>query len=565
MSEDIKNVEPQKKSPTYWACRHYWDNENKLDEFLSKGIWWYGQPPARSVIDNVKEGDYFLLLGRKKKFEAIGRVVKHTEERGKFEVDYLPIKLDLEDRQRGQCEISAIDDSEKDKNIIDAINKILREYEDKKMELQNKCKNLLEHSHNIILHGAPGTGKTYLAKQIAESMGAETCFVQFHPSYDYTDFVEGLRPVNKEGSKEIGFERKDGIFKTFCKKALNSDNFESVFTNYVEQIKDGEEAKISENATIKITKDDIEVVQQQGEGSNQSILIKKESLAKYLRTCVIDNPEQEQYIKVLAEKLKEKGYKKKNCVFIIDEINRGELSKIFGELFFSIDPGYRGTEGAVKTQYSNMQQKPNEFDKALGVSEDKFKQDDCGHFFVPENVYIIGTMNDIDRNVESMDFAFRRRFAFKEITAEETKNMLDNHKGLNGTKIEETVIEEKKEGTVIKTTVIDRMKNRMNNLNNAISGNKVKDKDGKEIEPVIDGLSSAYHIGASYFLKFKLPSDYKDKKEEKENAAFKDLWNYHLEPLLQEYLRGMEDADKKLESLKKAYNKEEVKPASPQS
>ena len=58
---------------------------------------------------------------------------------------------------------------------------------------------------------------------------------------------------------------------------------------------------------------------------------------------------------------------------------------------------------------------------------------------------------------------------------------------------------------------------------------------------------------------------YKDKKEEKENAAFKDLWNYHLEPLLQEYLRGMEDADKKLESLKKAYNKEEVKPASPQS
>lgn len=107
-------------------------------------------------------------------------------------------------------------------------------------------------NHNLILTGAPGTGKTYMAKEIASMMNAKTGFVQFHPSYDYSDFVEGLRPKDDETGK-IGFERKDGVFKEFCAKALN-------------------------------------------------------------------NPDN-------------------NYVFIIDEINRGEISKIFGELFFSIDPG----------------------------------------------------------------------------------------------------------------------------------------------------------------------------------------------------------------------------------
>ncbi|MBQ0155890.1 MAG: AAA family ATPase [Bacteroidales bacterium] len=207
----------------------------------------------------------------------------------------------------------------------------------------------------------------------------------------------------------------------------------------------------------------------------------------------------------------------KKYVFIIDEINRGEISKIFGELFFSIDPGYRGKKGKVRTQYANMQSVPNEFDEALGITD----TNNYGHFYIPENVYIIGTMNDIDRSVESMDFAFRRRFAFKEVTAEDSQSMFDNEE-----------VWKDKDGNLVKPDIVD-LKNRMDKLNNAISQ--------------IDGLSSAYHIGGSYFLKL---NNYDGNSDEK----FKKLWDYHIEGLLREYLRGNPDIENLIPKLKAAYN-----------
>lgn len=328
-------------------------------------------------------------------------------------------------------------------------------------ESMNNLKNLILSNHNIILSGAPGTGKTYLAKQIAAQMilekeynektvsydekkkMEEQCeFVQFHPSYDYTDFVEGLRPISDKNGN-VGFERRDGVFMAFCRKALD--------------------------AYIK-TED-------------------KKSAPKY--------------------------------VFIIDEINRGEISKIFGELFFSIDPGYRGPEGVVTTQYSNLWKETDYYDGGK-------------KFYVPENVYIIGTMNDIDRSVESMDFAFRRRFAFKEVTAEESQQMLDSDSAWGK--------DEKGNSRKPSDGVISDIKERMDKLNEAICPDK-KDSNKKGIE----GLSSAYHIGASYFLKL---ANYKNGED---SYDYEKLWDYHLKGLLFEYLRGMPDAKDKLDALGEAF------------
>lgn len=298
---------------------------------------------------------------------------------------------------------------------------------------------LFENSKNVILTGAPGTGKTHLADKLAKRLTGNDekriKMVQFHPSYDYSDFVEGLRPV-KDKTGNIGFERKDGVFKAFCKKALKAYN---EYNN--------EEDKEKKNAP------------------------------KY--------------------------------VFIIDEINRGEMSKIFGELFFSIDPGYRGTKGRIQTQYANMQTIPNEFDNALGYTESS----DFGHFFVPSNVYIIGTMNDIDRSVESMDFAMRRRFAFVEITAEDRQCMLDD------------------------LECAEELKICMNNVNIAIDS--------------IPGLNSEYHIGPAYFKKIQNYLNLRTPKQ-----RFEALWNNHINGVVYEYLRGNPDADKHLEDIKKAYDKD---------
>ena len=394
---------------------------------------------------------------------------------------------------------------------------------------------LLKESHNLVLTGAPGTGKTYMAQAIANEMGAVTRFVQFHPSYDYTDFVEGLRPIeNSDG--QMSFERKDGVFKAFCKEAAKNIEdsqktqkelseekiFEKRYNELVDKIENGEVPKVSlktgkEMDVVRISDNNNIILRTSGNTDGREYIVSFDRLANLSKsypnieslnsitniykavTEIIGGCHSSSYWAVLKKVYEQDSpentevipeVKRKPYVFIIDEINRGEASKIFGELFFAIDPGYRGkTENLVQTQYQNLVPK-----------EDLFAEG----FYVPENVYILATMNDIDRSVESMDFAMRRRFTWKEITPTDTQSMLDD------------------------LECAEKAKNTMNRLN-------------KEIAET-EGLGPAYMVGPSYFLKLST-----------NGGDFDKLWRMNISPLLKEYLRGFRKSDEIMDKFKKAF------------
>ena len=404
---------------------------------------------------------------------------------------------------------------------------------------------LLKANKNLVLTGAPGTGKTYLARQIARAMRAKVEFVQFHPSYSYTDFVEGLRPC-RDGAGQIGFKRQDGVFKAFCKDAIatqkafeihedNSKTHEDApkdlsyyYNVLVDKIVNKEITNIEKKNSKKMgvyCKNGKTIYNTYGQSISDKTLnelsktypdceslkssnfktSRKRAYAAVLYMLYKMKEEDElneaelkadqevqednqEYIDVLSEK------EPKPYVFIIDEINRGELSKIFGELFYAIDPGYRGRKGKVKTQYQNLVGKTDVF---------------ANGFYVPENVYIIATMNDIDRSIESIDFALRRRFAWKVIKPEDRTDMLS---------------EKLDPDTCAKALKV------MTALNKEISSMR--------------GLGSAYQIGPAYFM--KLDKEYY-------NGDFKALWNMHIEVLLKEYLRVFNNANIRLEQFKEIY------------
>lgn len=414
---------------------------------------------------------------------------------------------------------------------------------------QAKYSKILLQSKNLIFRGAPGTGKSYLAREIAtyivskgktikyDDLSADQKkqieFVQFHPNYDYTDFVEGLRPkINDDGT--MGFELKDGVFKRFVTRARKNlenskksdetikkevgvqqsisaffsdvkfglDKFKTITGNEftITNVDDDHiYISIPGNATINKLTLNLDEIRKMLMASDHKFNKVKDITAFFGKSFAVQaysydfaiyneiKAKKNTNLKISATSEEEKKY-----VFIIDEINRGEISKIFGELFFAIDPGYRGKSGEISTQYSNLHSDPDE------------------KFFIPENVYIIGTMNDIDRSVDSFDFAMRRRFRFIELKASDKDRIKEILSDLQDKEL------------------IDRAINKMTALNKEISN--------------VDDLNDNYQIGAAYFLKLSSVDN-----------DFSRLWTDYLLPLLQEYVQGMYDENEIIKRFKKAY------------
>lgn len=371
-----------------------------------------------------------------------------------------------------------------DKEIQAIIDCLIKQFKKEYKIKKTPQYDLLLANKQLIMNGAPGTGKTYSARNIiADILFDNLCesenkkeeikkvrmdMVQFHPSYDYTDFIDGIRP--DLSGNELKYSLKNGSFKSFCRRA-----------GVIER--------------ILVAGVEVDTVDKFSEVVDEFLVGEDESIKKFWKSEI----EKEELKEELKKEIESKDItefdlsKLPSFLFIIDEINRAEISKVLGEIMYCLDPDYRGIKGAISTQYST-----------LATDETFFINKDNDKFFIPSNVYIIGTMNDIDRSVEVFDFALRRRFAWYEVKPDEVMDDILKSMGI------ETLLEQN----------YKNYKTKIDDLNDAIV-DKLK-------------LSKHYYLGPSYFAKIKL---YYDESNDYQSAVEK-VWDNHISQILNEYVKG---------------------------
>ena len=461
-----------------------------------------------------------------KKFENVGtsKEIQHVEW-NKDAVRMNPEGIDIHDEQIVSKAMALLDEMEL--KLGSELRSILMKINNDKT---SEIVELLRKKKNIILQGAPGTGKTYTTAEIAlsilgkdvssysdreslikdyddlliqvndegEIIKGQIGFVTFHQSMDYEDFVEGIKPQTENGS--VTYRIEDGIFKLISKLAgatkkdvTDKNAFDKAYDYLISQLEEkqildietvSKKAKfhlqINETSTglivktydadnpsvdkskIYITKDQLERVYKKQSGVPMG---GNDSYRKAIVKWLIDLKKLEEY----REDTPSSGEEvEKNYVLIIDEINRGNVSKIFGELITLLEADKR---------------KNGDNPLSVILPYSKYR------FMVPSNLYIIGTMNTTDRSVGNIDYAVRRRFSFVTLESDKQVVLLKNNNDPKSLAVQ------------FFDAVMKFLKN-----------NKVdKDMD-------IDDLM----VGHSYFL-----------ADNNDDLAIK--WKYDILPLLREY------------------------------